>query len=195
MYAIVRGSHSGVFAGEVASREGREVSLNRSRRIWYWSGAATLSEMATRGVMRPHECRFPAAVAEGHLVLDAVEVIPCTEEARKSIEAVPTWTAWPAETGPEEARVMASGAAATATAGRTGAAPSKGNGSGAASAGGAAAGSAAGTPSPRPTATGAAKGSMSERAGSTDAAGSSNGGGGPQGTVVEPGFTLIGTSA
>lgn len=40
-YVIVRGDRSGVFAGTLAAREGREVQLTDCRRIWYWEGAAT----------------------------------------------------------------------------------------------------------------------------------------------------------
>ena len=45
-YAIVRGNHSGVFAGILTAREGQEVQLTNCRRIWYWDGAASISQLA-----------------------------------------------------------------------------------------------------------------------------------------------------
>lgn len=92
-YVLVRSIGAGVFAGELLSRTvgGKEVHLTNARRIWYWAGAATLSELATKGTSRPDECRFPAPV--DLVVFDAVEIINVTEEARKSIESVPVWTA------------------------------------------------------------------------------------------------------
>ena len=42
-YVIVRTYSAGVFAGELESKNGQEVVLRNARRIWYWSGAASLS--------------------------------------------------------------------------------------------------------------------------------------------------------
>ena len=57
-YYIVRGDRSGVFAGNIKHREGREVTLTNVRRLWYWSGAASLSQLALEGVKRPKDCKF-----------------------------------------------------------------------------------------------------------------------------------------
>ncbi len=89
-YCIIRGDRSGVFAGYVKKRTGREVELANSRRLWYWDGAASISQLANDGTSRPQNCKFPAEVAN-QLVLDAIEVIPATEKARKSIEGVTRW--------------------------------------------------------------------------------------------------------
>ena len=89
-YVIVRGDRSGVFAGYLSRRDGREVELRQSRRIWYWSGAASISQLANDGTSDPINCKFPEAV-ESQLILDAIEVIPATENARKSIEGVKPW--------------------------------------------------------------------------------------------------------
>lgn len=48
-YVIVRTYSAGVFAGELESRTGQEVVLRNARRIWYWVGAATLSQLAMEG--------------------------------------------------------------------------------------------------------------------------------------------------
>jgi hypothetical protein len=91
-YVIVRTQSAGVFAGELVSRKGKEVVMRNARRLWYWSGAASLSELATRGTSKPHECKFPVAVVAVTLT-EAIEIITVTPAARNSIAKVPVWTA------------------------------------------------------------------------------------------------------
>ena len=88
--SIIRGVHSGVFYGEIAKREGTEVTIKDCRRIWYWDGAASLSQMAKEGVKHPKNCKFTVVVDE-LTVLDACEIISCTDAAEKNIDAVPVW--------------------------------------------------------------------------------------------------------
>ena len=90
-YVIVRTYSAGVFAGTLESRNGREVVLTNARRIWYWSGAASLSELAVRGTSRPNQCKFPVAVPRVEL-LEVLEILDTTPAARASIEAVPEWS-------------------------------------------------------------------------------------------------------
>jgi hypothetical protein len=87
---IIRGDRSGVFYGEIVERNGREVTIKDCRRLWYWSGAASLSQMALEGVKSPRDCKFTVTVPE-LVVLDAIELIACSETAAKSIEGVPVW--------------------------------------------------------------------------------------------------------
>lgn len=87
---IVRGDSSGVFFGTIKERNGREVTLSDCRRIWYWEGAASISQLAVDGTSKPKECKFTVAVPE-IVILDAIEVIPCTDKAIKSIESVWVW--------------------------------------------------------------------------------------------------------
>jgi len=89
-YVIVRSNLAGVFAGVFVSRKEREVVLKDARRIWYWSGAASLSQLATTGTSNPDHCKFPAPVSRVEL-LESFEILDCTPEARKSIEEVPVW--------------------------------------------------------------------------------------------------------
>jgi hypothetical protein len=81
-----------VFAGTLESRNGNEAVLTGARRFWYWAGAASLSQMAMTGTSRPGECKFPVAVDRVTL-LDVIEILDVTPEARKSIEEVPVWKA------------------------------------------------------------------------------------------------------
>jgi len=89
-YYIVRGDRSGVFFGQIKSRNGREVTLANCRRLWYWDGAASLSQLALEGTKLPNNCKFTVTVDE-LLVLDVIEVIPCAKAAKKSIQEVAVW--------------------------------------------------------------------------------------------------------
>ncbi|NTU49280.1 MAG: hypothetical protein HGA87_00260 [Desulfobulbaceae bacterium] len=89
-YVIVRTASAGVFAGYLKLREGREVTLTSARRLWYWSGAASLSQLANDGVSNPDKCKFPAEVPEV-LLLEAIEILPASEQAKISIKEVPVW--------------------------------------------------------------------------------------------------------
>ena len=89
-YCMVRTYSAGVFAGYIESRDGKEVVLRKARRIWYWSGAASLSQLATDGTSDPQNCKFPCEV-DKVVLTEAIEIIPITEKAAKSIEEVPVW--------------------------------------------------------------------------------------------------------
>lgn len=89
-HVIIRSRDAGVFAGQLVSRDGSEVVLKDARRIWYWDGAATLSQLAVEGTAEPASCKFPVAVNE-ITVLGVCEIIPMTVPAVESIAAVPVW--------------------------------------------------------------------------------------------------------
>lgn len=89
-YCIVRTYSAGVFAGYVESRNGKEVVIRNSRRIWYWDGANSLSQLAVDGTCRPENCKFACTVEREELT-EAIEIINCTEKAKKSIEEVKKW--------------------------------------------------------------------------------------------------------
>lgn len=87
---IIRGNRSGVEFGTLVAHNGQEVTLHNARRIWYWDGAASLSQLAKDGTAKPEECKFTVSV-DSIIILDAIEIIPCTEKAIKSIEEVEEW--------------------------------------------------------------------------------------------------------
>lgn len=87
---IVRGDRSGVFFGEIKERCGREVTMTNCRRLWYWNGACSLSQLAKEGTVAPKDCKFTVSVDEV-LILDAIEIIKCTKEAIESINGVEEW--------------------------------------------------------------------------------------------------------
>ena len=91
-YVIVRTFSAGVFAGTLTHREGKEVTLTNARRIWYWAGAASLSQLAQSGTSRPRDCKFPEPVNQV-ILTEAIEILSTTPEAEKSIKEVPVWRA------------------------------------------------------------------------------------------------------
>ncbi len=89
-YVIVRTQSAGVFVGYLESRNGQEVILTKARRLWYWAGAASLSQLAVDGTSKPKECKFPVEVDRVEL-LQAIEILDVTDKAKKSIADVKVW--------------------------------------------------------------------------------------------------------
>ena len=87
---IVRTDRAGVFYAEIKERRGSEADLINARRLWYWSGAASLSQLAMEGVKNPSDCKFTMTV-DSCTVLGVIEIIPCSEMAKKSIDSVKVW--------------------------------------------------------------------------------------------------------
>ena len=89
-YVIVRTYSAGVFAGYLEKREGKEGTVLQARRIWYWDGAASLSQLAVDGPQKPQNCKFPIAL-DSITLTEIIEIIPCTAIAQKVISEVPVW--------------------------------------------------------------------------------------------------------
>ncbi len=89
-YVIARTYSAGVFAGYLEKRKGKEVTLINARRLWSWSGAASLSQLAMEGTKRPNDCKFPCPVNRV-ILTEMIELLPCTEKACESIKGVKIW--------------------------------------------------------------------------------------------------------
>ncbi len=87
---IIRCDRSGVFFGTLESLEGQQAKISNVRNIWYWDGAASVMQLAAEGVKTPNGCKFTVTVSE-IFVTDAIQIIPCTEQAINCIEAVKPW--------------------------------------------------------------------------------------------------------
>jgi hypothetical protein len=88
-YVVIRTYSAGVFAGYLKIREGKEAQLIDARRLWYWDGAASLSQLAQEGVSKPQNCKF--AMPVNVTLTEVVEILEATEKALKSIEGVEEW--------------------------------------------------------------------------------------------------------
>ena len=87
---IIRCDRAGVFFAKIAERRGDEADLVDCRRLWYWDGAASLSQLAAEGVNAPKNCKFTVTIP-AMTVLGVIEIIPCSERAVKSINGVREW--------------------------------------------------------------------------------------------------------
>ena len=88
---IVRTNRAGVFFGKVEKIEGNTVVMTEARRLWYWEGAASLSELAQHGTANVSGCKFPCAV-DKVVLFDVLEILSVTDEAAASIDKVKEWT-------------------------------------------------------------------------------------------------------
>lgn len=88
---IVRANEAGVFFGEVVKQDGTTVIMRNARRLWYWDGAASISELAQNGTANPDDCKFPCTVEEIQ-IFNVIEILSVTSNAAKSIDGVKVWT-------------------------------------------------------------------------------------------------------
>ena len=89
-YVIVRSQGAGVFFGNLISKEGNEVRMDECRKIHYWDGAAAIEQLSLDGTSKPENCRFTVSV-NNSVIMNVIQILPCTEKSVKSIQSVPEW--------------------------------------------------------------------------------------------------------
>jgi hypothetical protein len=93
-YSVIRTEHAGIHVGYVIKTDlsTASVVLQNARRIWYWDGACSASQLAVDGVTKAGEpnCKFSVTVPE-ITILGVIEIIPCTLAAMKNIQQVRIW--------------------------------------------------------------------------------------------------------
>ena len=87
---LVRTYSAGVHFGELVSREGKEVVLKNARRIWYWNGACSLSQIAVDGLPNNGNQKISVVVPEV-LLTESIEILKMTEAASKKLSEVLEW--------------------------------------------------------------------------------------------------------
>lgn len=89
---IIRSNCAGVFYGTLAEYDevNRTAEIHNCRRLWYWSGACSLSQLSVDGTKSPSSCQFTLYVPSMQ-VMEVIEIIPCTDKAIESIENVAIW--------------------------------------------------------------------------------------------------------
>jgi hypothetical protein len=92
-FSIIRTHSAGVWFGNIKSLNGSIAVVTNARRLWYWSGAASLSQLAVEGTKRPNDCKFTVTITDedGVYLPQVIEVLPCTEVAVENINAVKEW--------------------------------------------------------------------------------------------------------
>ena len=89
-YFIVRCNRAGVFFGKIKEQEGGILTMADVRKLWYWSGACAVEQLAVDGTAEPGKCKFTKVVPE-MIVVDAVQIIPCSVKAVQSLKSVEEW--------------------------------------------------------------------------------------------------------
>jgi len=89
-FVLIRTYSAGVHCGWLKERKGKEVELLASIRIWKWSGAASLSQLAMEGSNDESGCKFAMPVLK-IVLTEAIEIIEMTEMAKNCIQRLATW--------------------------------------------------------------------------------------------------------
>lgn len=91
---IIRSYGAGVFYGYVKSSKaevnGVNVVLCKAKRIHYWDGACSLTQLALEGTKAPQNCRITDSVDE-QFIANVIEIIPLTKKAEKNLDEVKIW--------------------------------------------------------------------------------------------------------
>lgn len=91
---LIRSRDAGVHFGYLEKEEftvaGKVVILSNTRRVWYWDGAASLSQMAVDGVSKPGNCKFSVIVSTNEIV-NVIETLPLSEKAIDNLYKVAIW--------------------------------------------------------------------------------------------------------
>ena len=85
---IIRTYSAGVWFGTLSEKAGNEVILNDARRMWYWKAkqSISLSAVAIHGI---DEGASKIVEPVASVWLEAIEIIPCSDDALKSIQGAP----------------------------------------------------------------------------------------------------------
>ena len=90
---VIRSYAAGVFYGEIESKDytpaGLVVKAKNVKRIWQWSGACSLSQLATDGVSSDGT-KISVSVAHEEII-NVVELLSLTPKALSSLENQTTW--------------------------------------------------------------------------------------------------------
>lgn len=87
---IVRSNLAGVFFGILVNKKGDELTLQKARKFFYFSGANTVEDLATQGALDVINCKLTVEVEE--IVISKFEqILVCTEKAINQINTIPIW--------------------------------------------------------------------------------------------------------
>ena len=86
---LVRTFSAGVHFGTLKSRDGKEVVLENARRLWSWTGACSLSQVAMDGV---DLSASKISVSVPYIELtEAIEIIPMSKDAGEAMMGAKSW--------------------------------------------------------------------------------------------------------
>lgn len=86
---IARIDRAGVFYGTLDYIDSEIIRLKDTRRIYFWNGAMSVTDMAAKGITGG-KVTIPVTSVE-FMTDKVVELNECSNEAVKSIEAIEAW--------------------------------------------------------------------------------------------------------
>ncbi len=87
---MVRTYSAGVHFGELVEKVGQQAILKNARRVFYWTQAASLSQLAMEGSKDIDKCKIAMKVDE-ILLYRVIEVIPLSVDAKIQLEGAKEW--------------------------------------------------------------------------------------------------------
>lgn len=85
---MIRTTSAGVHFGELVERTGKEVVLKNAHRVFYWSNACSLSQLAIEGTGSKNKDNKVTIAVPSIILTEAIEIIPMTELAYKNLTEV-----------------------------------------------------------------------------------------------------------
>lgn len=92
-FYIIRAANAGVFLGKIEHLENGTALCNSIRRLYYWSGALDVTQIALEGVRNPVYCKFSVQLTQKDksTIFNVIEFHPASETALSSINSVKPW--------------------------------------------------------------------------------------------------------
>jgi hypothetical protein len=84
------GVHFGYLEWQDFTPSGKVVTLSNTRRVYYWDGAASLSQMALDGVSKPEKCKI-SVILESNEIINVIETLPLSTKAVDNLYSVKIW--------------------------------------------------------------------------------------------------------
>jgi len=81
---------AGVHFGELVERDGKECLVKNARRIFYWTQACSLSQLAMEGSKDIDKCQIAMPVPELFLT-EVIEIIPLSRVAAEQLQGAKEW--------------------------------------------------------------------------------------------------------
>lgn len=90
-FVLIRTYTAGVHFGTLVKKEGKEVTLSNARRLWSWSGALSLHEIASKGIdLKNSKVSVPIEeieLTEATEIINIMSTSNLPNEKRKSVFA------------------------------------------------------------------------------------------------------------
>ena len=87
-YVIVRSNLAGVFFGKLENQDNGTITLLNARKIYYWTGAYTVEDIADKGVAE--DSKITVSINK-IIILGADQINQCTDKAVKVLKSIPVW--------------------------------------------------------------------------------------------------------